>query len=102
MAAKEPKKRSGRKFNVSIAVVAGMVPGANYAYTGFKNDGFNGATRNLAMAYTGYDPVGNKFNLGYMKNGTLPALLGAAVHKLANMSGVNRAIRSAGIPFISI
>ena len=90
---------------VSLAVIAGFVPLAMEVVNAYKtepDDFLNRAGHNVTAALTGYDTYDKKFHFAHMKNGSLPILGGFLVHKLASKLGINRAIASAGIPFISV
>jgi hypothetical protein len=56
----------------------------------------------MARRYIGFDNVSNKFYPNLMWGGTFPLILGLIVHKVASIAGVNRALATAGIPFVRI
>lgn len=98
------RRRSGsREMTFPVAVLAGLAPGASYAYEGWQGDGFRGVSRNLSMAFTGYDPVNRNWKAGYLMHGAVPALLGGLAHKfIGGKMGLNAALARARVPFIRI
>lgn len=111
---KTKKQHSKRKFSISLAVVGGMLPGIIDTIGNGKAHGWTVAAQGSpdnALAvfvrdYTGIlidrGPAGVGWSLAAMRQGAMPLLGGIVVHKLANRLGINRAIRQAGIPFISL
>lgn len=100
------RKGGGHKSKrISLAMVAGFVPLGMEVVNAYKtepDDFIARAGHNVTAALTGYDTYDHKFHLGHMKNGTLPIIAGALVHKMAGKFGINRMIAQAGIPWISI
>jgi len=102
-----PRSRGGGRHNkrISLAVLAGFVPLAMEVHNAYKtepDDFLNRAGHNVTAALTGFDTYDKKFHFGHMKNGALPILAGFMIHKFAGKLGINRAIASAGIPFVSV
>jgi len=83
-------------------MVAGLMPLGGSAVRGFKNEGLTGVGKETTYALTGYHIDSQTFNPSFMWNGTYPLLVGWAVHKIAGVLGVNRALGAARIPFIRI
>jgi len=100
--AKKKRGRSKPGMTVSLAVIAGLLPLANQAIIGFREGGIKRVGDRVCSSLTGYDPSVQRWEAAYLKNGTLPIVLGVLVHKLAGKLGVNRAMGNAGIPFIRI
>lgn len=101
MAKNKKFHKRGNGIRVPLAVVAGFAPLATNVY----NVSGGGIPRMLWMgtqAITGYDTDTGKWWGPNLMKGTVPIMLGIMVHKIAGRLGVNRAIGSAGIPFIRI
>lgn len=101
MARNRKKFRRGNSFKIPLAVVAGFGPLASNLYAVSSG----GPQRMLWMgtqAITGYDTDTGVWWAPNMMKGTIPILLGIAVHKIAGRLGINRAIGAAGIPLIRI
>lgn len=93
--------RRGNQFKLPLAVIAGFGPLASNLYAVSPG----GPQRMLWMgtqAITGYDTDTGVWWAPNLMKGTIPILLGVAVHKIAGRLGINRAIGAAGIPFIRI
>jgi hypothetical protein len=82
-----------------MAVVAGFVPTAVGVWN--RRNSASEMANYLQAGYTGLSPDGT-FNLGNFRVGLFPVLLGAVVHKIAGMLGINRAIGRSGIPVVRI
>jgi hypothetical protein len=95
-------KRSYRKkgITIPIGIVAGLAPGAMGVWQ--RRDNMANALDFIANAYTGVSPQSGKFNAGSLRFGLLPLVAGFAVHKIAGMVGINRALAGAGVPYIRI
>lgn len=93
---KSSHKRSRTK--ISIALVAGLLPGAANVWGGFKAGGLEGAAQTAAVIYTGLDPQTGQWNLAWMGRGTIPILAGFLVSRIASRIGVNRALGRLGLP----
>ena len=102
MAKSKKKHRAKRKFTLPVAVVAGFMPGAVASINDFQAYGMKGAGTMIARRYIGFDPQTNRFVPNLMWGGTFPLILGIVVHKVAGILGVNRALASAGIPFVRV
>jgi hypothetical protein len=66
--------------------------------------GEEGAIAELSRTMTGFNPYATPmtWESWRLKYGLVPVIAGVAVHKLANLLGVNRAIAGAGIPILRI
>lgn len=98
------KARSRRhaKPRIPLAVVAGFVPLATFAYEGFQAGGLSNAGARVAQRLTGYDSSAHVFIWKELMLGWGPILTGIVLHKVASRLGVNRALAKSGIPFVSI
>lgn len=102
--AKKKKRYSRKKAQFSLGVAAGMAPLLSTAYKGWKSGGFNadgGLPEAVSTALFGVDAAGT-FEFHRMKRGALPLVMGVLGHKVATKLGINRAISSAGIPYLRI
>lgn len=100
MAKKKNGKRRRRTPTVSVAVVAGLAPGASRLYDHRAN--LSTLSNEAGRIYLGYDSWTGNVNLQTLRYGLLPAFFGMVVHKVASRMGVNRAIASAGIPVLRL
>lgn len=92
-----------KQMNVSLAVIAGLLPIPIKAYDAWKQgQGASQIARQTLMAFTGWDFWNNNWKPGNLMYGLAPAVAGILAHKLANRLGVNRSLKAAGIPWISI
>jgi hypothetical protein len=92
-----------KEIRIPLAIVAGFVPTAWGVYNASKNPaGFAPSVTDYVKAgWLGLD-IHNQFHAGLMWNGLFPVLMGFGVHKAADKLGFNRALKNAGIPFISL
>jgi len=99
-------RRRGRRhntgFKLSVAVVAGFVPGVINTFNGFQAGGVLGGTRVMGNIYLGYDWQTGQWQPRSLMYGLFPIVIGVIIHRAASMLGINRAIAAAGIPFIRI
>jgi len=109
--ARKNKKRNGHKksFTLPIAVVAGFAPGVGklYYHATHNDHGQGNAISNMGVEagriFIGIDPRDGKFSTAFLGMGLMPAIMGILVHKVVGGKfGVNRALASAGIPFIRL
>jgi hypothetical protein len=98
--AKKSKHIGKKKMTIPIGIVAGLTPGAIGVWT--RRNNLANAADFVCNAYTGVSPQTGTFNAGSLKYGLLPLVAGFAVHKIASMVGINRAMASAGIPWVRI
>jgi hypothetical protein len=92
-----------KKMTISVAVVAGLLPIPIKGYEAWRQgQGASQIVRQILMAFTGWDFWSNAWRPGNLAYGLAPAVAGILAHKAANRLGINRMIREAGIPFISI
>ena len=104
MAKKNNSRRgkNGKKMTFPIAIYAGLTPGIYKAGWHLINNGPGGMAREVSRIYTGYDLDTGRWDMGFLKYGTFPILIGAFIHALAQRFGINKAIGRAGIPWIRI
>jgi len=103
MAKKSKVRRGrGRSFTLPLAVVAGMAPGVMTVANGARAGGVTEGAKWASRIYTGYEPTAGKVDLGYLKWGAVPLLMGLVAHYLAGRLGINRALGRAGIPVIRL
>jgi len=97
---KARRRKSG--FTIPLAVIGGMVPTAVFAAEGLKVGGPLEAAKRASMRLTGYNPWEKQWYFSEFAAGWGPILAGLIAHKLANKTGINRALASAGVPFVRI
>jgi len=98
------KRRSSKKFQLPLALVA---PIGLLATKTVRQGDPEAAMNHLTGALTGYRPDWKErgwkpWHFERLKEGSVPILLGAVVHKVATKVGINRALSSAGVPWIRI
>jgi hypothetical protein len=84
-----------------VAVVGGFIPLVAKAAGDVQAGGIRGL-QNTVPALIGYSPANRRFTGAYLSQGLYPIMIGFAIHKIASMFGVNRALASARVPFIRI
>jgi len=93
------KAKRHSRMKPSLAIMAGFLPTAVYAYKGFRDVGVEeGATR-ITSRLTGYSFTTQKWLASEVFKGWMPVLGGVIAHKAASRLGINRALRAAGLPF---
>lgn len=96
-----PRRASRRSgMTVPVAVLAGFAPLAGMVIHGIKTGGLEYGLQELSTYTTGYIPQENRWSFPHLAKGMAPVLAGVLVHKLAGRFGVNRALASAGVPFL--
>lgn len=97
------RKRQSRKFTIPIAVVAGVAAGsAPPIIHAIQSRDFRMSIRMLVENYTGIDIDTGKFYWEGLSRGLLPLIMGVAIHKVAGVLGINRALGRAKIPILRI
>lgn len=100
---KAAKRRRSRGFTIPVAVIGGFIPLLSNTMGHYKSYGWNGASRYMTMALTGFDPQDRNFNFGRMGMGLFPIMGGILVHKLVGgRLGVNRMLASTGLPWVRL
>ncbi len=103
-----PRRRSrsfGRsESGLSVAVLAGLAAGVVKPVTAMTQGQLKGGMELLLAEYTGYQNWDHQWNLfsEFTMRGIWALALGYLAHSMANRFGINRAIRRAGIPLVSI
>ena len=97
---KARRRKAG--FTIPLAVIGGMVPTVAFAYEGLQKGGPVEAAKRASMRLTGYNPWTGHWYFSEFASGWFPILAGLMAHKLANKVGINRALASAGVPFVRI
>lgn len=98
---RKAKQHHKKSFTLPLAVLAGFAPPLMRAADAWKAGSWTDGVKRLGMDMTGFDSTG-KFSVGNLQYGLLPVTVGIVVHKLASTFGINRALASAGIPFLRI
>lgn len=101
--AKKKRSRRSKSMTLPLAIVAPL--GMYVVERG--QDLANGVEPSLVgdrvvQHFTGYSIKANNFDWPRLKQGLLPVTVGILVHKMAGRLGINRAIASAGIPYIRV
>jgi len=99
------KKKHRRKARATLplAVVAGFVPPARIIFAESQGGrGIEGGAVAASRIFLGYDSINARWDFQQLQYGFGPILMGFAIHKVAQMVGINRALASARIPFIRI
>lgn len=95
------RRRSGT--TIPLAVLAGFLPMASDAWSGFLTGGPQGFSNSLVAKTTGYDISNGEFRWEHVRTGIFPIVMGILVHKLVgNRLGINRALGSARIPLLRL
>jgi hypothetical protein len=99
---KRAKHRSKAGFTLPLAVIAGFAPLATNGLRDYSQGGLELLGTGLTWRLTGYNMLSKKFDASGFATGLGPILLGLLVHKLAGKVGINRALSSAGVPFLRV
>jgi hypothetical protein len=96
------KKTTHRKSQgkISLGIVAGLAPTVYYTIKAAQTQGMGAAVSTLEYQLLGYSDQDNKVHLDALIKGWTPILGGIILHKIANKTGLNRAL--SGIPFVNI
>lgn len=89
------------QITIPITYVVGMLPLAGRAVELYKLGGVQ-ELKYLSQAFVPFDLNSKKWFTGDLIYGLYPILGAAVVHKIADKLGVNRALKSAGVPFIRV
>jgi len=99
------KKKHRRKARATLplAVVAGFIPPARIILGESQGGrGIEGGAVAASRIFLGYDSNSGQWDFQQLQYGFGPILMGFAIHKVAQMVGINRALAGARIPFIRI
>jgi len=101
MAKKKHKRRA--RATLPLAVVAGFVPPARIIFAESQGGrGIEGGAVAASRIFLGYDSNTAQWDFQQLQYGFGPILMGFAIHKIAQVVGINRALAGARIPFIRI
>jgi len=101
--AKKKKGRRKQAMTMPLAVVAGFVPPARIIFAESQGGrGVEGGAVAASRIFLGYDSNTAQWDFRQLQYGFGPILMGFAIHKVAQMVGINRALAAARIPFIRI
>ena len=104
MAKRGFKKKTTRKhgFTLPMAVILGFVPLASRGVSLYKSGGIDGL-KSLSSSLVPYDASTGKISFSNLNTGLYPIVAGFLVHKFVGGGlGLNRALGSAGIPWLRI
>jgi len=100
--AKKKHHRRARQ-TLPLAVVAGFIPPARIILAESQGGrGIEGGAVAASRIFLGYDSNTAVWDFRQLQFGFGPILMEFAIHKVATMVGVNRALAGARIPFIRI
>lgn len=101
MAKKKHRRRP--QATIPLAVVAGFIPPARIILAESQGGrGIEGGAVAASRIFLGYDSNTAVWDFRQLQFGFGPILMGFAIHKVAAMVGINRALAAARIPFIRI
>jgi len=101
MAKKKHRKKAA--MTMPLAVVAGFIPPARIIWNESQGGrGIEGGAIAASRIFLGFDSVTAQWDFRQLQYGFAPILAGFAIHKVASMVGVNRALAAARIPFVRI
>lgn len=87
-----------------MALIGGFAAGMAHPVAALMEGKPDDALKYLTLHYTGYDSWTGGLSMGGLQRGLVPLIIGAAVHKFVGGAplNVNRALGSAGVPFLRI
>jgi len=100
MARKKHHRRP--RATLPLAVVAGFIPPARIILAESRVGGIEGGGVAASRIFLGYDSNTGVWDFRQLQFGFGPILMGFAIHKVAQMVGINRALAAARIPFVRI
>lgn len=94
------KKGGGRvaknkRFSISLGVAGGLVAGLAGPVQALMAGDYEYAMKDIGRRYTGFDADDGSFDIGRLKFGLFPLLVGVGVHMVAAKIGLNRSIGQA-------
>ena len=99
----QKRARSKKQFTIPLAVVGGFMPLAADVIQQYQTGStWQGIATNAVRDLTGWDNYSRTWSFGNMKEGLIPIVIGLIAHKVAGKIGINRALSSAGIPWVRI
>jgi len=98
-----PRRRSSKRGfgggrKISIAMVAGLIPGITWAAYPATAGNWQHAGERAIAAYTGYYLPEKRFRIEFLNYGLWPLLGGLVVSKAADMLGLNKLVASLKLP----
>lgn len=96
------KSRRRAKTTIPVAVIAGFMPLAGRAITGYQGNGLYGVGDGILSGLTGYSTFDKKWHPDIMAANVGPIVAGFAVHWAAGKFGINRALARAGVPLLRL
>jgi hypothetical protein len=100
MAKQKQQRKASGGMRIPLLVVAGMAPVIGGAWT--VRGGGVGRMGQELLKVTGYEADKNIWSASSFKNYGMPIILGVVAHKVANRLGINRMLKKAGVPFVSL
>lgn len=96
-------RRRSKSMTIPLAPLAGLAVGMLPVAQSLMAGKADSAMSSLVYAYTGWRTWDNTWSWRGLERGLLPLAVGAIVHKvIGGKLGVNRALASAGVPFIRL
>ncbi len=96
-----PRRRTRRKFTLSLAVVGGFTAQALPVIEAIPSMSMSNILDKFLYQFGCYNKSAGAFEFGRVTQ-YLPLFVGCIIHGVANRIGVNRAIGRAGIPWVRI
>lgn len=98
----KPRRRRKNNFTLPLGIIAplGKV-GADCVQVGLS-DGIGAGANHFTTLMTGYNIDTKDFKVSRLYRGLFPVLGGVLLHKAAGRLGINRALASAGVPWLRI
>ena len=98
------RKMGKRKFTLPLAVIGGLSAGLARPVKHLMAGEYENAMTVLSQNYTGWSIQQGNWDAVRMKEGLLPLVIGALVHKFVGGPPINlnRMLASAGVPLIRI
>lgn len=84
-----------RRFSISLGVAAGLAAGLSAPVKALMGGDYEYALVETGRVFTGFDSRDGSFDVGRLKFGLFPLLIGVAAHMIAAKVGLNRAIGQA-------
>lgn len=103
-APKKTRRRGKNRFTLPLSVIVPLSVVGAQTVNDVNKHGMLTALKFLGGNMTGFAQISGEpmFKLSRLKYGLAPILVGLLVHKFAGKLGVNRALSSAGVPWIRI
>lgn len=100
-------RRRNPGMRLPVALIAGLAPGLLASVKGIQQAAATGQPERAAAVpvalYTGFDINSGRWSSAPLRVGLFPLIIGMLVHKfVGGQLGLNRALGSAGVPFVRI